>query len=74
MKRLRNPTRISKFIPQIKYQLYRKPLYHLLTMLCAIVGGVVTVAGVLDKILFNTHELVRQKMAIGKLSWVFNSG
>ena len=41
-------------------------MYHLLTMMCAIVGGVVTVAGVLDKILFSTHQLIKQKILLGK--------
>lgn len=43
-------------------------MYHLLTMLCAIIGGVATVAGIIDKILFGTNELIKQKISIGKLS------
>jgi len=50
---------------EIKYQYSRKPLYHLLTMMCAIVGGIVTVAGILDKILFNTQQLL-MKIELGK--------
>ena len=53
---------------QIRYQYDRKPVYHLLTMICAIVGGVVTLAGVVDKILFNTHQLIKQKLLLGKQS------
>ena len=53
---------------QIRYQYDRKPMYHLLTMMCAIVGGVVTVAGVIDKILFSTHQLIKQKILLGKHS------
>ncbi|XP_063680596.1 endoplasmic reticulum-Golgi intermediate compartment protein 1-like [Bolinopsis microptera] len=53
---------------EIRYQYDRKPVYHLLTMICAIVGGVVTLAGVVDKILFNTHQLIKQKLLLGKQS------
>lgn len=52
---------------EIKYQYTRKPLYHLLTMMCAIIGGIVTVAGVVDKILFNTQQML-MKIDLGKAS------
>ncbi|MBA0553213.1 hypothetical protein Golob_012414 [Gossypium lobatum] len=42
-----------------------KSLSHFLTNVCAIIGGVFTVAGILDSILYNTIRLM-QKMEIGK--------
>ena len=59
---------LTIYVPcQIKYQYTRKPLYHLLTMMCAIIGGIVTVAGVVDKILFNTQQML-MKIDLGKAS------
>jgi hypothetical protein len=42
-----------------------KPLYHFLTTTCAIVGGVFTVAGILDAILYSTAKMM-QKSQLGK--------
>jgi hypothetical protein len=39
--------------------------YHFLTTTCAIIGGVFTVAGILDSILHNTLKMVR-KVELGK--------
>jgi len=39
--------------------------YHFLTTTCAIVGGVFTVAGIIDAILHNTFKFAR-KMELGK--------
>ncbi|GJX52792.1 disulfide isomerase-like protein 5-4 [Tanacetum coccineum] len=42
-----------------------KPFSHFITNLCAIIGGVFTVAGILDSILYNTCKLA-QKVELGK--------
>ncbi|KAG0474090.1 hypothetical protein HPP92_015947 [Vanilla planifolia] len=42
-----------------------KPFSHFITNLCAITGGVFTVAGILDSILHNTMRLVK-KVELGK--------
>ncbi|CAL9041429.1 unnamed protein product [Musa banksii] len=42
-----------------------KPLSHFVTNICAIIGGVFTVAGILDSILHNTLRLVK-KVELGK--------
>ncbi|KAK9074212.1 hypothetical protein SSX86_006809 [Deinandra increscens subsp. villosa] len=42
-----------------------KPFSHFITNLCAIIGGVFTVAGILDSILYNTCKLAR-KIDLGK--------
>jgi hypothetical protein len=39
--------------------------YHFLTTTCAIIGGVFTVAGILDSILHNTFRMMR-KVELGK--------
>eukprot|EP00195_Chlamydomonas_chlamydogama_P000232 CAMPEP_0202921332 /NCGR_PEP_ID=MMETSP1392-20130828/77335_1 /ASSEMBLY_ACC=CAM_ASM_000868 /TAXON_ID=225041 /ORGANISM="Chlamydomonas chlamydogama, Strain SAG 11-48b" /LENGTH=565 /DNA_ID=CAMNT_0049614897 /DNA_START=237 /DNA_END=1936 /DNA_ORIENTATION=- len=43
----------------------RKPLYHFLTTTCAIIGGVFTVAGILDAILYQSLSMLRKKQ-LGK--------
>ncbi|XP_076918511.1 protein disulfide isomerase-like 5-4 [Bidens hawaiensis] len=43
-----------------------KSFSHFITNLCAIIGGVFTVAGILDSILHNTMRLVKKKVELGK--------
>ncbi|XP_071730210.1 protein disulfide isomerase-like 5-4 [Rutidosis leptorrhynchoides] len=43
----------------------RKPFSHFITNLCAIIGGVFTVAGILDSILYNTCKFAK-KVELGK--------
>ena len=45
---------------------YRKPFSHFLTDLCAIVGGVFTVAGMIDSILFSAQRKLQFKTDLGK--------
>ncbi len=42
-----------------------KPLYHFLTAICAVIGGVFTVAGIVDS---GVHEVnkIRKKIDLGK--------
>jgi hypothetical protein len=42
-----------------------KKWYHFLTTTCAIVGGVFTIAGILDSILYSTIQLAK-KIELGK--------
>ena len=44
------------------------PFSHLFTKLCAIIGGIFTVVGVVDKIVFQINKLFRTKaeVAIGR--------
>lgn len=39
---------------------------HFLTNVCAIVGGVFTVAGILDSTVYHGHRLIRKKKELGK--------
>ncbi|KAD5317994.1 hypothetical protein E3N88_17940 [Mikania micrantha] len=40
---------------------------HFLTNVCAIVGGIFTVAGIVDSFIYHGHKALRKKMEIGKL-------
>ncbi|XP_076825366.1 endoplasmic reticulum-Golgi intermediate compartment protein 1-like [Clavelina lepadiformis] len=51
----------------VKYTEKRKPLYHFITMVCAIIGGTFTVAGIVDSMIFSATEMYK-KFALGKLS------
>ncbi|KAF5837666.1 endoplasmic reticulum vesicle transporter-domain-containing protein [Dunaliella salina] len=46
----------------------RSSFLHFLTSVCAIVGGVFTVAGIIDAAFFAGERLIKQKLQIGKLS------
>jgi endoplasmic reticulum-Golgi intermediate compartment protein 3 len=39
---------------------------HFVTNVCAIVGGVFTVSGILDATVYHGHRLIRKKMELGK--------
>lgn len=41
---------------------------HFLTSVCAIVGGVFTVSGILDAFVYQGEKLIRKKMELGKFS------
>ncbi|XP_046851324.1 endoplasmic reticulum-Golgi intermediate compartment protein 1-like [Xenia sp. Carnegie-2017] len=51
----------------VKYIERRKPFYHFITTVFAIVGGTFTVAGIIDSLLFTASE-VYKKFQIGKLT------
>jgi endoplasmic reticulum-Golgi intermediate compartment protein 3 len=53
---------------KIKITESRKPFTHFLTDLCAIVGGVFTVAGIIDGVLFTAQKQMEKKTEIGKHS------
>ncbi|KAJ3300506.1 Endoplasmic reticulum-Golgi intermediate compartment protein 3 [Borealophlyctis nickersoniae] len=50
------------------YTEYQKPLSHFLTDICAIVGGVFTVAGILDSFIYTAERTLKKKMELGKAS------
>ncbi|KAI8923702.1 endoplasmic reticulum vesicle transporter-domain-containing protein [Entophlyctis helioformis] len=52
----------------VKYKEYRKPFSHFLTDLCAIVGGVFTVAGMIDGLIYSAEKTLKAKLEIGKQS------
>ncbi|KAI8849405.1 endoplasmic reticulum vesicle transporter-domain-containing protein [Chytridium lagenaria] len=50
----------------VTYTEYKKPFAHFLTDVCAIVGGVFTVAGIVDSIIYTAEKTLKQKMDLGK--------
>lgn len=46
----------------------RKPLVYLVSQLCAILGGVLTVAGLVDRVVFRSLKSIEKKMEIGKFN------
>lgn len=47
---------------------HRRSLAHFLTGVCAIVGGVFTVAGMLDGMLYHSTRAIKKKIDLGKAS------
>ncbi|KAK1288604.1 Protein disulfide-isomerase 5-3 [Acorus calamus] len=41
---------------------------HFLTNVCAIVGGIFTVSGIVDSFIYHSHRAIKKKMEIGKFS------
>jgi len=41
---------------------------HFLTNVCAIIGGVFTVSGILDSFIYHGHRAIKKKMEIGKFN------
>merc|ERR1711981_185104 len=50
----------------VKFSPKEKSVGHFLTGLCAIIGGVFTVAGILDKLIYTSTRLIEQKVELGK--------
>lgn len=47
---------------------HRRSLAHFLTGVCAIIGGVFTVAGMLDGMLYHSTRALKKKIDLGKAS------
>jgi len=45
-----------------------KSILHFLTGVCAIVGGIFTVAGMLDSIIYSAEKTLKKKVELGKTS------
>ena len=43
-----------------------KPFYEFLTSACAIIGGVFTVVGLLDSLIYQGMKSIKKKVALGK--------
>jgi len=50
----------------VKFSEARKSFAHFLTSLCAIVGGVFTVAGMVDSVLYQSMRTLKKKIDLGK--------
>ncbi|KAJ1925419.1 ER-derived vesicles protein erv46 [Tieghemiomyces parasiticus] len=51
---------------RVIYAENRKSLSHFLTSLCAIVGGIFTVAGIVDAFIYRAETVLRKKVELGK--------
>lgn len=52
----------------VKYTEKERSFGHFLTNVCAIIGGVYTVAGLLDTFLYHSVKLIQKKIELGKLN------
>jgi hypothetical protein len=52
----------------ITYTEYQKPFSHFLTDTCAIVGGIFTMAGLIDGLIYTAEKKLGKKMDLGKAS------
>ncbi|XP_067935391.1 endoplasmic reticulum-Golgi intermediate compartment protein 3-like isoform X2 [Watersipora subatra] len=60
---------IYEFSPMmVKYQEKNRSLFHFLTSLCAIIGGIFTVAGLIDAVLYHSIRSIQKKIELGKVN------
>ena len=52
--------------PQVKYHETRMRFLHFLTSVCAIVGGIFTVAGIIDAFVYHGGQAIKKKVDLGK--------
>mmetsp|Transcript_83 Transcript_83/g.185 ORF Transcript_83/g.185 Transcript_83/m.185 type:complete len:388 (-) Transcript_83:488-1651(-) len=53
---------------KVVYAEERSSFVHFLTGVCAIVGGVFTVSGIVDSFVYHGEKVIRKKMELGKLN------
>ena len=53
---------------KVNFKEERRSFLHFLTSVCAIVGGVFTVSGIVDALLYHGQRAIRRKVEIGKFS------
>ncbi|XP_014679210.1 PREDICTED: endoplasmic reticulum-Golgi intermediate compartment protein 3-like [Priapulus caudatus] len=52
----------------VKYTEQKRSFFHFLTGVCAIIGGVFTVAGLVDAFIFHSAKMIQKKIDLGKAS------
>jgi hypothetical protein len=52
---------------KVHYSESTMPMYHFITEVCAIVGGAITVTGLVDSFIYRGDRMIRRKMQMGKL-------
>jgi len=50
----------------IIYTEKQRSIFHFLTGVCSIVGGIFTVAGIIDTFLYSAERTLRKKIELGK--------
>ena len=53
---------------QVHKQEKKHSFLHFITSVCAIVGGVFTVSGIVDSFIYHGQQVVRKKVDLGKFS------
>lgn len=53
---------------KVNFNQSKTSFLHFLTNVCAIVGGVFTVSGIIDAFVYHGHRAIKKKMEIGKFS------
>jgi hypothetical protein len=53
---------------KVKFTEQRQSFLHFVTNVCAIVGGVFTVSGIIDAFVYHGHKVIKKKMELGKLN------
>ncbi|KAI9552295.1 hypothetical protein GHT06_022659 [Daphnia sinensis] len=51
---------------QISYKESKRSIGHFVTDVCTIIGGVFTVAGIIDSLLYRSSKILQQKLQLGK--------
>ena len=51
----------------VHYSETKIPFFHFVTEVCAIVGGAITVTGLVDSTIYRGEQAIRRKMQLGKL-------
>jgi endoplasmic reticulum-Golgi intermediate compartment protein 3 len=50
----------------VKFTEYRQGLAHFLTSMCAIIGGIFTIAGLVDSFIYHGVRSLKKKIELGK--------
>eukprot|EP00249_Psilotum_nudum_P012806 c23998_g1_i1 orf=473-1633(-) len=53
---------------KVNFNETKTPFLHFLTNVCAIVGGVFTVSGIIDSFVYHGHRAIKKKIELGKFS------
>lgn len=51
---------------KVMFKEHQTLFLHFVTNVCAIVGGVFTVSGIIDGLFYHTHKLIKKKIDLGK--------
>ena len=51
---------------QVMYKETKMSFLHFLTSVCAIVGGIFTVSGIIDAFIYHGHQAIKKKIDLGK--------
>ena len=52
----------------VKTQQYKENIYHFLIQICAIIGGIFTVTGIIDSLVHESVSAILKKANMGKLT------